>query len=224
MQVTRIAIRRPVTVSMAVTAVILFGLVSLDRLPLNLLPEISYPSITVQTQYENAAPEEVETLVTRPVEEAVGVVAGLNRISSASWPSQSEVVLEFNWSTDMDMAGIEVREKLDLVEFPDDAGRPVLLRFDPSSDPILRVQVHGGLTLSRLRDVTEREFKKRLEAVEGVAAVKVVGGREEQIRVEIDERRVAELGIPGEPQPGERQPVRPRHELHGPDGERAPFG
>lgn len=196
MQITRIAIRRPVTVFMSVTAVILFGYVSLDRLALNLLPEITYPSLTVQTDYEDSAPEEIEALVTRPVEEAVGTVSGLNRISSVSRPGQSEVVLEFDWSTAMDMAGIDVREKLDLIEFPQDAKRPVILRFDPSNDPILRLQLHGGLTLARLRDIAEREFKKRLEAVEGVAAVKIVGGREEQIRIEIDERRVAELGIP----------------------------
>ena len=180
---------------MAVTAVLLFGYVSLDRLALNLLPEISYPSLTIQTDYEDAAPEEIEGLLTRPVEEAVGVVSGLNRISSISRPGQSEVVLEFNWDTDMDIAGVDVREKLDLIEFPQDSERPVILRFDPANDPILRIQVHGGLTLARLRDIADREFSKRLEAVDGVAAVKVVGGREEQIRVEIDERRVAELGL-----------------------------
>ena len=180
---------------MAVTAVLLFGYVSLDRLALNLLPEISYPSLTIQTDYEDAAPEEIEALLTRPVEEAVGVVGGLNRISSVSRPGQSEVVLEFNWDTDMNIAGVDVREKLDLIEFPQDSERPVILRFDPANDPILRIQVHGGLTLARLRDIADREFSKRLEAVDGVAAVKVVGGREEQIRVEIDERRVAELGL-----------------------------
>ncbi len=196
MQITRLAIHRPVTVFMAVTAVVLFGWVSLDRLALNLLPEISYPSLTVQTEYEDAAPEEIESILTRPVEEAVGVVPGLNRISSVSRPGQSEVVLEFDWDIDMDFAGIEVREKLDLIEFPRDAGRPVILRFDPANDPILRLQVHGQLTLAQLRDLADREFKKRLESVEGVAAVKVTGGREEQIRIELDERRLAELGIP----------------------------
>ncbi len=196
MQITRIAIRRPVTVFMAVSAVALFGSVSLNRLALNLLPEISYPSLTIQTDYEDAAPEEIESLITRPVEEAVGIVPGLNRISSVSRPGQSEVVLEFTWDTAMDLASIEVREKLDLIELPRDVRRPVILRFDPSNDPILRVQVHGELSLARLRDLAEREFKKRLESIRGVAAVKVVGGREEQIRIEIDERRVAELGIP----------------------------
>ena len=181
---------------MAVTAVVVFGSVAVDRLALDLLPEISYPSLTVQTDYEDTAPEEIESLLTRPVEEAVGVVPGLNRISSVSRAGQSEVVLEFNWDTDMHVAGVDVREKLDLIEFPRDAGRPVILRFDPSNDPILRIQVHGNLTLATLRDIAERDFRKRLESLQGVAAVKVAGGREEQIRIELDERRLAELGIP----------------------------
>ena len=196
MNTVRTAIHRPVSVFMVVVAVLLFGAVSLDRLALNLLPDISYPSITVQTDYEDAAPEEIETLITRPLEETVAVVSGLNRISSTSRPGQSEIVLEFVWDTDMDLAGMEVREKIDFVELPRDVEKPVILRFDPSNDPIQRIQVHGGLSLARLRDLAERELKKRIEALDGVAAVKVAGGREEQIRIEVDEKRLAELGIP----------------------------
>ena len=195
MTATRIAIRRPVTVSMFVVAVILFGLVSLQRLALNLLPDISYPSLTIQTDYEDAAPEEIENLITRPIEEAVGVTSGLTRLSSISRPGQSEVVLEFNWDTSMDVASMETREKLDLIDLPDDAGKPILLRFDPSHDPIMRLQLHGDLSLTRLRYLADQDIKKRLEATDGVAAVKVVGGREEQIRIEIDEKRLAELNI-----------------------------
>ena len=196
MNIVRTAVRRPVSVFMAVVAVLLFGAVSLDRLALNLLPDISYPSITIQTDYEDAAPEEIETLITRPLEETVAVVSGLNRISSTSRPGQSEIVLEFVWDTDMDIAGMEVREKIDFVELPRDVEKPVILRFDPSNDPIQRIQVHGESSLARLRDIAERELKKRLEALDGVAAVKVTGGREEQIRIEVDEKRLAELGIP----------------------------
>ena len=107
MSFTRTAILRPVTVSMFVVAVVLFGLVSLDRLALNLLPDISYPSLTVQTDYEDAAPEEVENLITRPIEEAVGVIPGLRRLSSTSRSGQSEVVLEFSWDANMDLAALE---------------------------------------------------------------------------------------------------------------------
>ena len=196
MSIIQVAIRRPVTVSMFVVAVVLFGVVSLDRLVLNLLPDISYPSLTVQTDYPDAAPEEVEALVTRPVEEVVGTIPGLIRLTSVSRPSQSEVVLEFTWGTDMDQASMEVREKLDLIEQPRDVEKSIILRFDPSNDPIVRLHLFGDLSLSRLRYVAERELKNGLESTEGVAAVKVVGGREEQIHIEVEEKRLAELGIP----------------------------
>lgn len=190
------AMSRPVTVFMFVVAVILFGIVSLDRLALNLLPDISYPSLTIQTDYTDAAPEEVESLITRPIEEAVGVVPGLTRLSSVSRSGQSEVVLEFAWKTNMDLVLLDVREKLDVVNLPRDVERPVILRFDPSYDPIMRLQLYGDLSLSRLRYAAEKELKKNLESTEGVAAIKVIGGLEEQIRIEIDEKRLAELQIP----------------------------
>lgn len=196
MRTVRTAIRRPVTVSMFVVAVCLFGAVSVDRLPLDLLPDISYPSLTIQTEFEDAAPEEVETLITRPVEENVGVVPGLSRISSISRPGQSEVILEFGWDTEMDVAVMDVREKLDLANLPREAEQPVILRFDPAYDPVMRLHLYGDAPLSRMRDLAERKVKRGLESASGVAAVKVAGGREEQIRIEIEEKRLAELNIP----------------------------
>ena len=191
------AINRPVTVSMFLLAISLFGYISLDRLSLNLLPDISYPTLTIQTEYQDAAPEEVESLITRPIEEAVGVLPGLTRLSSVSRPGQSEVVLEFQWGAKMDRASLEAREKLDVVQLPRDAKRPVLLRFDPSYDPIMRLRLSGNqMSLSRLRYSAEKELKKLLESTSGVAAIKVIGGLEEQIRIEIDEKKLAELGIP----------------------------
>ena len=191
------AINRPVTVSMFLLAISLFGYISLDRLSLNLLPDISYPTLTIQTEYADAAPEEVESLITRPIEEAVGVLPGFTRLSSVSRPGQSEVVLEFQWGAKMDRASLEAREKLDVVQLPRDAKRPVLLRFDPSYDPIMRLRLSGkDMSLSRLRYSAEKELKKLLESTSGVAAIKVIGGLEEQIRIEIDEKKLAELGIP----------------------------
>jgi len=193
----RAAISRPVTISMFILAVSLFGYISLDRLALNLLPDISYPTITIQTEYQDAAPEEVENLITRPIEEAVGVLPGLTRLSSVSRSGQSEVVLEFNWGSKMDLASLEAREKLDVVQLPRDAKRPVILRFDPSYDPIMRLRLSGkDMTLSRLRYAAEKELKKLLESTDGVAAIKVIGGLEEQIHIEIDEKKLAELGVP----------------------------
>jgi HAE1 family hydrophobic/amphiphilic exporter-1 len=196
MNIIQTAIRRPVTVSMFVVAVVLFGIVSLDRLALNLLPDISYPSLTIDTTCADTAPEEIESLITEPVEEAVSVVPGLSRVSSISRPGRSEVVLEFNWDTKMDLAVLDVREKLDFVELPRDADKPVILRFDPSRDPILRVRLWGAKDLQAMRYLAEKELKKHLESLEGVAAIKVIGGLEEEIQIDIDEKKLAELGIP----------------------------
>src|SRR4051794_19295644 len=171
------AINRPVTVSMFLLAISLFGYISLDRLSLDLLPDISYPTLTIQTEYQDAAPEEIESSITRPIEEAVGVLPGLTRLSSASRSGQSEVILEFNWGTKMDLASLEAREKLDVVQLPRDARRPVILRFDPSYDPIMRLRLSGEkMSLSRLRYAAEKELKKLVEATDGVAAIKVIGG------------------------------------------------
>lgn len=188
-------ISRPVTVAMLTLAGIVFGVVGFGRLPLELLPDISYPSVTVQTELEDAAPEEVEQLVTWPVEQVVGVVNGLKRCSSVSRAGVSEVTLEFRWDTNMDVASLDVREKLDLVDLPDAALSPIVYRFDPSLDPIMRLSITGDLSVRDLRKLGEDVAKKQLEVVAGVAAVKVVGGADEEVVVELDEGRLNALGI-----------------------------
>jgi len=189
------AVRHRVTVLMVCVAAVLFGVVSLQRMPVQLLPDVSYPTLTVQTALDDAAPSEVENLVTRPLEEAVGVVPGLHRLSSVSRAGHSEIVLEFGWGTDMDFAALDVREKMDLVDLPEDADTPVLLRFDPALDPVVRLGLHGGDNLIALRHVAESMVKKDLESVAGVAAAKVLGGLQEEIHVELDEQRLAQLGV-----------------------------
>jgi len=196
MKLVGASMRRPVTVSMVTVGALLFGLVALTRLPLNLLPDISYPTLTVQTEYQDAAPAEVEKLITEPLEEAVSVIPGLRRLRSSSRPGLSEITLEFGWKTDMDFASLDVREKLDLVFLPEDAGSPVLLRYDPSLDPILRVGLYGDKDLVTLRHLAERLIKKDLESLEGVASLRLRGGLEEEIQVEVDEGRLAALGLP----------------------------
>ncbi|MFQ5790766.1 MAG: efflux RND transporter permease subunit, partial [Acidobacteriota bacterium] len=189
------SIRRPVTVFVFALAAVVFGLVAFDDLAVDLLPEITYPSLTVRTELEGAAPAEVESLVTRTVENAVGVVNNVVQVSSSSRTNVSEVTLEFGWDTNMDMAALDVRERLDLIELPEEAGRPVLLRYDPSLDPIMRIGLYGDEDLIRLRLIADQEVKRYLERVEGVAAVLVNGGLEEEIHIELDERHLANLGI-----------------------------
>src|SRR5262245_31676522 len=189
------SLKRRVTVSMMAVALIVFGMVAFTRLPINLLPDISYPSLTVETRLPGAAPGEVESLVSRPVEEAVGVVAGVQRVTSVSRPGLSEVTLEFGWGRDMDFASIDVREKLDLVRLPREAVKPIVLRFDPANDPIMRLYLRGGGSLYQLRYVAEEVLKKDLESTEGVAAIKVNGGFEEEVQVRVDEGKLSLLGL-----------------------------
>ncbi len=195
MRIVEFSLRRRVTVWMCTVALVLFGLVAFGRLPLNLMPDLSYPSLTVETQLPGAAPAEVETLLTRPIEEVVGIVGGVQRLTSASRPGLSQVTLEFGWGRNMDFAALDVRQKLDLVRLPDGATKPLLLRFDPANDPVMRLYLTGGQSLYELRYVAEELVKKDLEPTEGVAAIKVHGGYEEEIEVRIDEGRLALLGL-----------------------------
>ena len=204
MRIVDIAVRRPVAVSMFTFAVLLFGMVSLGRLSVNLLPDLSYPTLTIRTDYDGAAPAEVEQLVSKPIEEAIGVVKGVRKVTSTSRAGQSDVVLSFAWGTDMDFASLEVREKLDVLQLPLDIEKPRLLRFNPSLDPVIKLGLTAqaeGATLSveqmkRLRLYAEQQVKRSLESVEGVAAVRVGGGLENEIHILIDQQKASQLSIP----------------------------
>jgi HAE1 family hydrophobic/amphiphilic exporter-1 len=190
------AVRRRVTVVMTALAIAAFGIVGYKRLPLELFPDIAYPSLTVQTDFPDTAPQEVENLVTRPVEEAVGVLRGLKSIHSVSRPGVSEVTLEFDWDSDMDMLSMEVREKLDRLILPQEAEHPIVLRFDPSLDPIMRVALSGNGELNDMRRLAERKIKLDLETIKGIAAAQVKGGLEDEVQIDIDQERLAALSIP----------------------------
>jgi hydrophobic/amphiphilic exporter-1 (mainly G- bacteria), HAE1 family len=204
MRLIEIATERRVTIAMFSVAIVLFGFVSLTRLNLNLLPDLSYPTLTVRTELPGTAPLEVENLVTKPIEEVVGTIKNVRQVRSVSRPGQSDVILEFLWGTNMDVAGIDVREKLDILELPLEASRPLLLRFDPSSEPIQRVAfkdleaagpADDPQRLRALRRFAEDRLKNDIEGVEGVAAVKVSGGLEDEIQILVDQEKLAQLGL-----------------------------
>jgi HAE1 family hydrophobic/amphiphilic exporter-1 len=195
MKIIKYAVSHPVTVWMVTLAAVVFGLTALGRLDMRLLPEIRYPTLTVQTEFPGTAPVDVENLVTRPLEEAVGVVPGLRKVHSISQAGLSQITLEFNWGTAMDYASLDVREKIDLVRLPQDAQIPLLLKYDPSQDPVVRIGLTGDAPMVALRNVADDVLKKEIEALQGVAAARVAGGLEEEIRVEVDETRLAALGL-----------------------------
>jgi len=190
-----LAVHRPVAVMMTALAVAAFGIVGYQRLALDLLPDINYPSLTIQTDFPDTAPAEVENLVTRPIEEMIGVLQGLRTIHSVSRPGISEVMLEFDWDAEMDLLAMDVREKLDRLRLPEEAEDPIVLRFDPSLDPIMRLALRGTDDLTLTRRVADQRLKQELETVPGIAAAQVKGGFEEEIRIDIDQERLAALGI-----------------------------
>ncbi len=209
MQIVEFATRRRVTILMITVAVVLFGFVSLARLKLNLLPDLSYPTLTVRTDLPGAAPLELETLIARPIEESVGIIRNVRSVRSVSRAGQADVMLEFAWGTDMDLAGIDVREKIDLLQLPLEASRPILLRFDPSTEPVMRYafvdtdaftrsnpgEAGGVERLKSLRRFADDRLKPDLESVDGSAAVKVSGGYEDEIQIFVDQGKLAQLNL-----------------------------
>jgi HAE1 family hydrophobic/amphiphilic exporter-1 len=220
MKIIDISIRRRVTIAMFTIAIILFGYVSFNRLKINLLPDLSYPTLTIRTEYTGAAPVEIENLISKPIEEALGIVKNVQRVRSISRSGQSDVVLEFAWGSDMDFSSLDIREKLDALILPLEATKPIILRFDPSLDPIMRFAFHkksdkpdpdkqstfvaydeagydGALEqeLKYLRRLADEQIKKELESALGVAAVKISGGLEDEIQILIDQAKLAQLDI-----------------------------
>ncbi len=202
MSLPAFACRRRVTVGMIAVTLLLFGAIGLSNLRVDLLPPLSFPTLTVRTEYVGAAPAEMELLIAEPIEEVLGVVKNLRRIASVSRAGLADVTLEFAWGTSMDQASIEVREKLELLNLPPEAGRPQLLRFDPSTEPVMRLALrHVGSEAASVADLmgmrrfAEEIVRRRLETAPGVAAVKVAGGLVEEIEVAFDPERLAQVGL-----------------------------
>lgn len=196
MKIVKFSINRPVAISMFTMAALIFGFISYSRLNLNLLPNISYPTLTIKTEYPGTAPSEIENILSKPIEETCGVIDNVIRISSVSRAELSEVTIEFAWNTNMDFATLKVREKLDLMRMPLEARKPIILRYDPNQEPIMKLGITGDSDLSRIRYIAETELKQALESIEGVAACSISGGLEDEIHIDIDEQKLSLLNIP----------------------------
>ena len=198
MSIPRLAIARPVTMFMLSFVVVLLGAISLTRLPVDLMPDVSYPSITVRVNYTGVGPLEMEELVTRPIEQAVSAVAGLDQINSTSGEGNANVRLNFTWGTDLNEAADEVRTRIDRVRgrLPEDADPPTIFKFDSTSMPIMGIGVEGNFDPVTLRELAQNDLSPRLERVAGVAAVSVDGGLRRQIRVDLSREKITALNLP----------------------------
>ena len=197
MSLPRVSARRPVAVAMLFLAVVLLGGISFARLPIDLLPDVSYPRLVVYTSYPDVAPAEVERLVTERVEAEAAAVPGVERVSSVSREGMSLVTLRFAWGTDMDFAMLNVRERLDNLRdaLPESATRPRILRVDPESEPMMTLSVAGPGGLWEAKELAETVIRRRLEQLDGVAQAVVTGGLDREIHVEVEPSRLQAYGL-----------------------------
>ncbi|MGH9310554.1 MAG: efflux RND transporter permease subunit, partial [Vicinamibacterales bacterium] len=198
MSIPRTAIHKPITMFMISGVVILLGLMSLARLPVDLMPDVEYPSITIRTQYQGVGPLEIEELITRPIEQTVSAVAGLERLESTSSEGSSRVTLNFVWGTDLNEAADDVRNRIDRARgrLPEEADPPQVFKFDSNTMPIMSVGVEGDYDAVQLRELAEHDLVPRLERVAGVASVTVGGGLRRQIHVELSKEKITALDLP----------------------------
>ncbi|MEE9516589.1 MAG: efflux RND transporter permease subunit, partial [Candidatus Adiutricales bacterium] len=197
MRLSRFAVDRPVFTIMAVLIVIILGMISLFRLPIDLMPDITYPTLSITTRYTNASPEEVEQLITRPIEEAMSAVPGAEGVSSVSGEGVSNVRVNFTWGTELSTAASDVRERLDRViaRLPADADRPTLSKFDLASFPILILGASSHMDPGQTRRVIDTQVKYRLERLPGVASISTIGGRDREIHINLSADRIKALGL-----------------------------
>jgi HAE1 family hydrophobic/amphiphilic exporter-1 len=197
MKIARLAVDRPVTTLMFYVAIVLLGYVSLRQLSVDLLPNISYPRLSVMTQYPGVAPEEVETLISAPLEAAVSRVPGLRRVESVSKEGVSFMTLEFAWGTDMDFTMLHTREALDNARdrLPEGVESPTIIPMDPASKPIIVLAISGESSLMELKSFAEELVKPRLEQVEGIGSAEITGGIEREIQIDVDPQRLALYGM-----------------------------
>ena len=190
--IPRFAIQQRVTTVMISAAVVFLGTISALSIQKELFPPLSFPQITIVTEYANAAPEEIETLITRPLEEAISATNGLRELKSVSQEGRSTIFASFGWNENIEFAALAVREKIDLVKerLPKESGDPMVLKFDPLARPIMILSVTGKMSSMDLKLLSERVLKENLEKVEGVASASLSGGLDREIEVELDQGRL----------------------------------
>lgn len=197
MNLSAFSIRRPLTTVMVVAALLIFGFISLPKMAVELYPELNVPVAVVVTSVDGGTPTEVEELVTKPIESAVGTVANVSEVMSTSAEGASQVVILFNWGTDLDQATLDLRDNVDLVEgqLPDSANAPRILRIDPNSEPIMNFVLTGDRSATELKALAEDVVQPQLERIEGVASVSISGGQDRVIEIVADPNKMIAYGL-----------------------------
>jgi HAE1 family hydrophobic/amphiphilic exporter-1 len=198
MSITSRAINRPVTTLMAFIAVVLIGTISLFNIPVDLLPDVDFPVLTVETQIPGYLPQEVESIITKPIEDLVNTMNNVRSVSSSSSEGLSRVRIAYNLGTRMDFVSAEVREKINLIldTFPEDARNPFIRKYNPSESPIMIISVSSARNSVNLRELVENTLEKSLKRIDGVANVEIKGGKKREIVIEVDHGKLKALQIP----------------------------
>jgi len=198
MKLSEFSVKHPIFTIMLTLIVIVLGAVSFTRLPIDLMPDVTYPTLSIQTSYANASPEEVEELISRPLEAALSAVPGVENIFSTSSEGSSSVRVTFSWGTDLDAAANDIRDRLDRVIpiLPEDAERPRLRKFDLASFPILILGASSELDPIQMRRILEDQIQYRIERVPGVASVDIWGGLQREIQVNLYPDKIKSIGLP----------------------------
>lgn len=196
MHVSELAVKRPVTTVMLILIVVVLGFVSVSKIGIDLFPNIEIPIAIVSTTYENVSPAEVETLITKPVEEAVGTVENIDTIQSITMEGNSIVVVQFDFGTDMDFSSLKMREKVDMIKglLPDGASDPMVIQIDPNAQAIMQISVSGD-DVAALQAYAENQLKPNLERINGVASVDISGGFDNYVSVKVHTDRLNGYGL-----------------------------
>ncbi len=197
MKLIEVCLKKPILTAMIFVGIIILGVVSLSRMPIDLFPQITYPTISINTSYSGAGPEEVERMITIPIERSVATVNGIESITSTSEEGSSRVRVNFTWGVDLEAAANDIRSKLDRTRrsLPDEAGTPTVFKFDSSGAPILTLGLSGEMDEGSLRELAEDDLSYQLQRISGVASVEVRGGKNREIRVMLKQDRLQALEI-----------------------------
>ncbi|MDR1246790.1 MAG: efflux RND transporter permease subunit [Clostridiales Family XIII bacterium] len=193
MSFSKIAVKRPVTTIMLMLIIVVLGAISFSRLSIDLFPKLELPIAIVVVQYPNAAPTEVETMLTRPIEQQVATVENLSTLSSMSMDNMSVIIVQFEAGTDMNFACLDLREAVDLIGgyLPEDATAPMIIAMNPDMMPVSMIYASSDLPLAELQQLVDDEVLPAIERTEGVASASTFGGRENEISIEINQERLA---------------------------------
>jgi HAE1 family hydrophobic/amphiphilic exporter-1 len=198
MKIAKLSVLRPIAMSMVIVLMLILGAVSMRSMTVDLFPELTFPIVAVTTTYEGAGPEEIENLISSPIENAMGTLPNVESVTSISRTGGSLVLVAFTWGTNMDFASLDMRERIDSVRdfLPPGAQLPRVLRFNPSDLPIVQLAITDPSgEMVKAKRLAEQEIEPELNSVDGIASISVEGGAESEVRVTLDPNTLSSFGI-----------------------------